>query len=187
MGYEDSYYAARSRYYDACSEIANCENRANELRSQRQQKISYINQLKAELKRNQDALLNLSNALKEDAELRDGLFRINSNMNVASENLVNMVNSSSVQNKSLESVYSEESSKTQSELNNILSTLENKKTTISNKIVELQENIRRAESELQNIEAGINAANSAASEWRTTRNNASCDMEYYRRKMQEEG
>ena len=33
MDYEDYYYESRSRYYDACSEVNNYENRANELRS----------------------------------------------------------------------------------------------------------------------------------------------------------
>ena len=41
MDYEDYYYESRSRYYDACSEVNNYENRANELRSQRQRK-NYI-------------------------------------------------------------------------------------------------------------------------------------------------
>lgn len=54
MDYEYYYYESRNRYYDACSEIANCENRANELRSERQRKISYINQLKADLRKHQN-------------------------------------------------------------------------------------------------------------------------------------
>jgi hypothetical protein len=41
MDYEDYYYESRSRYYDACSEVNNYENRVNELRSQRQRK-NYI-------------------------------------------------------------------------------------------------------------------------------------------------
>lgn len=56
MDYEDYYYESRSRYYDACSEVNNYENRANELRSQRQRKIIYINQLKSDLKRHQKVL-----------------------------------------------------------------------------------------------------------------------------------
>lgn len=124
MDYESCYYASRSRYYDACSEITNCENRANELRSQKQQKISLINQLKAELKRNKEALLGLSKAIKADVGLHEGLSKITTNMSVASENLLNMAIASSVQNKSLSSVYSAESSKTQNALNNIFLPLE---------------------------------------------------------------
>lgn len=56
MDYEDYYYESRSRYYDACSEVNNYENRANELRSQGQRKIIYINQLKSDLKRHQKLL-----------------------------------------------------------------------------------------------------------------------------------
>lgn len=46
MDYEYYYYESRNRYYDACSEVTHYENRANELRSEKQQKISYINQIK---------------------------------------------------------------------------------------------------------------------------------------------
>ena len=56
MDYEDYYYESRSRYCDACSEVNSYENRANELRSQRQRKIIYINQLKSDLKRHQKLL-----------------------------------------------------------------------------------------------------------------------------------
>lgn len=56
MDHENYYYESRSRYYDACSEVNNYENRANELRSQRQRKIIYINQLKSDLKRYQKLL-----------------------------------------------------------------------------------------------------------------------------------
>ena len=107
-------------------------------------------------------------------------------MNAASENLLNMAIASSVQNKSLSSVYSAESSKTQNTLNNIFSSPGNKNKAVENKISELQESILRAESELRDIEAGIRSAESAASDWRNVRRNASCDMDYYRRRMQEE-
>ena len=66
------------------------------------------------------------------------------------------------------------------------SNLRNKKNTVNNKISELEENINRAESELQDINSGIDTACSAASDWRNVRRNASYDMEYYRRKMYEE-
>ena len=92
-----------------------------------------------------------------------------------------MASSSSVANKSLSSVYSSESMKSQNTLNNIFSNLRNKKN-----ISELEENINRAESELQDINSGIDTACSAASDWRNVRRNASYDMEYYRRKMYEE-
>ena len=91
-----------------------------------------------------------------------------------------MASSSSVANKSLSSVYSSESMKSQNTLNNIFSNLRNKKNTVNNKISELEE------SELQDINSGIDTACSAASDWRNVRRNASYDMEYYRRKMYEE-
>lgn len=186
MDYEYYYYESRNRYYDACSEVTNYENRANELRSQRQQKLSYINQFKADLRKHQNASTDLNTAINKDSELQGDLSKITSNVNLASENFGSMAKSSSVANRSLNSVYSTESSRTKSTLNSIFSTLRNKKTAIDNKVAELQDSINRAESELQDIESGINSANSAASDWRNERWNASFDMEYYRRKMYEE-
>ena len=119
MDYEDYYYESRSRYYDACSEVNNYENRANELRSQRQRKIIYINQLKSDLKRHQKVLSELNAALKKDSILQDDIKSINNKIDSASENFGKMASSSSVANKSLSSVYSSESMKSQNTLNNI--------------------------------------------------------------------
>ena len=100
MDYEDYYYESRSRYYDACSEVNNYENRANELRSQRQRKIIYINQLKSDLKRHQKVLSELNAALKKDSILQDDIKSINNKIDSASENFGKMASSSSVANKS---------------------------------------------------------------------------------------
>lgn len=96
MDYEDYYYESRSRYYDACSEVNNYENRANELRSQRQRKIIYINQLKSDLKRHQKVLSELNAALKKDSILQDDIKSINNKIDSASENFGKMASSSSV-------------------------------------------------------------------------------------------
>ena len=65
MDYEYYYYESRNRYYNASSEITNCENKANELRTQQQQEISYINQLKADLRKHQNASSDLNTAIKK--------------------------------------------------------------------------------------------------------------------------
>ena len=95
MDYEYYYYESRNRYYNACSEVNNCENRANELRSERQQKISYINQLKADLRKHQNASSDLNTAINKDSELQSDLSKITSNINLASENFGSMASSSS--------------------------------------------------------------------------------------------
>ena len=64
MAYEDFYYAARSRYSDACSEIRSCENRSGDLKRQKSAKISEINDLKSELKKNEKALKKIEAAIK---------------------------------------------------------------------------------------------------------------------------
>lgn len=186
MGYEDQYNEARSRYYNACSQVNECENRATALRSQRQQKLSYMNQLKAELKRHRDASLGLVAAMEREAGLRGGLSRVAGDVDLASENLGSMASSSTVRNKSLNEVYGEEASRTRSTLDGIFSTLRSKKAAIDGKVLELQENVARAESELQDVESGIRSADSSASDWKRERWNASMDMEYYRRKTYEE-
>ena len=65
MDYEYYYQNAKSRYYNACSEINSCENRISELGVEKQQKNNQINKLKTDIKNNQDALEGIEQMLKK--------------------------------------------------------------------------------------------------------------------------
>ena len=76
MDQEYYYNNAKSRYYNACSEITSCENRINELKSQQQQKIARINQLKTDHKNNQDAFEGMGLIIKSDENLNKKILDI---------------------------------------------------------------------------------------------------------------
>lgn len=186
MDYEYYYYQAKNRYHDACSEINSCQNNVNNLEGNKQVKISEINNLKAQLKKYKDALSDIENAIKKEDDMQSSMSKINSSVNSISENFNNMAYSDSVTQKNLKDVYSTEAYKTKSTLNSTFETLKSKKSIVTNKISELEVNIQRSETDLQNIKNEINSMNSNIQSWITTKNNASYDMEYYRHKMYEE-
>ena len=60
-----------------------------------------------------------------------------------------------------------------------------RKNTLNAKISDLNSQLRAAENQLQNIKSQISSTQADLAEWRRIKTNASYDMEYYRRKMQE--
>lgn len=183
MDFESSYNAARSRYSNACSEINKCENRLNELRTQKQNKVNQINQLKVDIKDNQEAHDNLVQIISGDSNLNSGILNIGEKTSQAAENFINMVNSSDVTSKDLTEVYSVEMTGTKNTINIIFDTLNTKKNILSTRIAELQMELKTAEADLQDIEAAIKSTESSLQEWRRIKSNASIDMEYNRQKM----
>lgn len=184
--YESCYNSARGRYYTACSEIRNCENRIYSYTQQRQQKIADINKLNTDIINAQEALRGVEQVLKSN----DTLYRKNSAVSTkteqASDNYSKMIKSSDVISKILTEVYREEMSGTKSNLDNIVNTLKNKKTDLTNKLNELKKQLSQAKTDLQNIEEQLRSDRSSCESWNNSKRSAANDMEYYRRKMQEE-
>ena len=185
VDYEYYYNNAKRRYSDACSQINACENKLNDLRSQRQQKINQINQLKTDIKNHQQALEGMTQIIKSDESLNKKIVDINNKTSQAAENFTGMISASNVSNKNLSDVYNDEATKTKQTLSNILQTLKTKKTNLDTKIADFSNQLRRAESELQDIENRIKNTESELSSWKTQKTNASLDMEYYKKKMNE--
>ena len=53
------------------------------------------------------------------------------------------------------------------------------------KIIDLKKQLKQAETELDDIKNRITATEASLQEWKRIKTNASYDMEYYRRKMNE--
>ena len=185
MDYEYYYNNARSRYYNACSEINSCVNRINALNSQKWQKINYINQLKTDIKNYQEAFNEIEQILKNEEILNQKLLKISNATDQATVNYNNMISSDNIVKKNLNDIYSEEALNTKQTLNSILNTLRIEKNNLSAKIAELQAQLSRAESELSDIASGIRSAEGNKQDWNSVKSSASYDMEYYRRKMNE--
>jgi predicted nucleic acid-binding Zn-ribbon protein len=184
--YEYYYNNARSRYSNACSEINSCENRVNDLEDQRKQKINLINKLKTDIKDTQTALDGMIGIIKSDESLNSKIVEVSGKTDRASANYGGMVNSSDVTNRNLTDVYSDETAKTKTTLNKVLTSLKAKKTNLETKLADLKNQLKRAESDLQDIENRIKSTQANIQELKSRKSSASYDMEYYRRKMSEE-
>lgn len=179
-----NYY--RQKYYDSCTEISNCDNRAYNLKNQRQQAVNRINQLNTDISNTQTALEGVTAVIKSEGSLNNKLATVAQKTSQASVNFSGMVNSSDVKSKSLTDVYSDETTKTRNTLNNVLSTLKSRKTSLSTKLSNLKSALNRTNSELQNIDSDIRRVNSDMSYWRQQKSSNYYNMEYYRRKMLQE-
>jgi len=185
MDYEYYYNNAKSKYYNACSEVSSCQNRINDLKNQKQQKVTQINELVTEINSHEAAYDQMTTILKSKDDLNTKLLDISDKVSSAAVNYTGMVDSSDVTSKNLTDVYSDEMSQTKLTLENILDSLTAKNSSLSVEIAELKSQLKTAESELEDIKNGIRNTESSLSDWQKNKSNAAYDMEYYRRKMQE--
>jgi len=185
MDYDYYYSNAQSRYYNACSEISSCQNRINDLKNQKQKKITQINELVYEIKNHEAAYDQMSLIVECDDSINAKILDISNKTSFAADNYISMVNSSTVTSKNLTDVYSDEMAQTKQTQENIFTSLNTKKTALSVEITDLKSQLRTAESDLEDIKNCIRSTESSLSDWQRNKSNAACDMEYYRSKMQE--
>jgi len=187
MDYYRCYNNARNRYYNACSEINRCENRINELRNQRTQKINQINQLKTDIRNHEQALDGVTQIIRREESVNAKILDVNNKTSQAATNYIGMVTSSDAPSKNLSDVYNNETTTTRRTVNSIFENLKSRKSNLETKIADLKSRLRAAESDLQDIENRIRSTESDLQSWRRNKTNASIDMEYYRRRMNEAG
>ena len=186
MDNEYYYNQARNRYYDACSGINECENRANELTQQKNQLLAELNSLNAELARNKTALNDLINIIGREDDLNSSLTTVVNDTDEASTNFGGMADASDTPDVDLNNVFGDEMTSTKSTLTGAMDDFKAKKTMVENRIAELEAAIRDTENRIADTEQAIRIAKANADAWRSTKYNASMDMEYYRRRMNEE-
>lgn len=185
LDYEYYYNNAKSKYYNACSEINSCENRISELNSQKWQKVLEINQINTEIRNTQEALSNVEQMVRKDTVLTQSFTKITNATNEAANNYMRMISSGNVSNKNLNDVYRDETDTTKRILNSIFDTFRNKKNNLSNRIVELQNLLQRANNEYQSFDSAIRTTEANKQDWISSKRSAAYDMEYYKRKMRE--
>ncbi len=186
MDNEYYYNQARNRYYDACSGINYCENRANELARDKNQAIADLNDLNAQLARHRQASYDLGGVIAQEDDLTESLDTVAGDMDEATENFSGMAESSDTPAVNINEVFSDEMTRTRSVLTTAMSDFRTKKTAVDNRITELEAAVRDAELRIADIEQAMRINEADASSWRSTKYNASMDMEYYRRRMDEE-
>ena len=90
--------------------------------------------------------------VKKEESLNEKFSAVTTKTNEASLNFSQMVSASDTTIKSIEDVYSVETTKTKNALSNILSILKTKKTALNTKITEVENEKKIAESDLKDIE-----------------------------------
>jgi chromosome segregation ATPase len=179
MSYDYYYDNARSRYYDACSEVNSYENRANELRNERQRKVNQINEINADINRYQTAIQQIDDMLKKENGMLDQCSAITTSVSEAAENFMAMAQSSDICAKNLSDVYGTESN---TRITEVFNEISQKKNTLSGQLETLQTNKKNAETELDQIDY----SNNDISYWGSQKRSASMDMDYYKSKMDQE-
>lgn len=185
MDYEYYYDNAKSRYYNACSEINACDNRISELNRQKWYKMMEINQLNSEVRNTEEALRGIEQMIRKDTGLNQSFLKITNTTNDAANNYMRMIHSDNVSNKNLNEVYRTETNNTKRILNGIFDTLRNKKNALNSRVSELKSQLKRANDEYQSFDRSIRATEVNKHEWQVAKRSAAYDMEYYKRKMQE--
>ncbi len=183
MDNEYYYNNAKSRYYDACSEINSCNNRLNELNIERHQKVNQINDLNSQITKYQSASDQLDTLLQKETDLTDQCSAIITSVSDTAENFTAMVHSSDVCTKNLNDVYG---TKNVVLVGNIFTEVRTRKTSVTGSLTTLKSDKTIAQNQLNDIDSSITSTNSSKSYWEGQKRNASIDMDYYKSKMDQE-
>lgn len=183
MDYEYYYNNAKNRYYNACSEISSCNNALADLNSRRQQKVNQINNLNSKITKYENALDQLDLILQKETELNEQCSTVTSSVSEAAEIFTNMVHSSDVTAKNLNDVYG---IKNTGLVGGIFEEVRLKKNGVLTDIESLRTDKSIAQSELESIDGSITSVTNSKSSWESQKRSASCDMDYYKRKMDEQ-
>ena len=185
MDYEYYYDNAKSRYYNACSEINSCDNRISELNRQKWYRAVQINQLNKEIRNIQEAINGTAKMIRKEAVLNQSFLKITRKTDQAANNYMRMVSSGNVSNKNLNDVFSNETNNTKRILNGIFETLKRKRSTLDHRVTELENERRRVNNEYQSFCSEIKSTQANRQEWVSVKRSAAYDMEYYKKKMEE--
>ena len=185
MDYAYYYNNARSRYYNASSEITSCQNMQNELNHQKQNTINRINCLSTELSEYEKTLNQVSQIIKRESDVNSKITYITNKTTDASDNYTRMIISSDVPSKNLSTLFGDETEKVMCSMEDSFSTLNAKKELLSTKIADIKSQLTSKRHELDDIKCRIRTTASNEAAWKDEKRNASYDMEYYRRRMQE--
>ena len=183
MDFEYYYNNARNRYYDACSEINSKENRIGELRNEKNRLINDINGYRAEITKYTEALDALEKAIKTRDDVVSSCDKSQSSIEEANVNFSGMIASSSITAKNLSDVYKTD---TRNKIDGVYEQLNLKKSSLNTKIAELKRQKSDSETALSLRDSEIRNANSDICYWESVKRNSSIDMEYYKKKMEED-
>jgi len=183
--HEDEYYAAKRRYESAYSDAVRYQNEIQRLYEQRTKLINEINRNNSEKKRFILSSDDLKKAISNDGGINDSLKSYSSNLMDATNHFKMIGESDLGMPKSISEAFSDADKAVENNISTAFSKINSFHKDILHRIDEFGNTISRLENELQenkNLESRylgyINDAN-------RRKNNASVDMAYHKRLMQE--
>lgn len=185
--YEELYYESRSKYYNACEQINACDRMITSCQEQRRSKVDRINELNSSNRKIRDAIANLKEVLKREDKVTEKLSKVSEKLDTASVNFSGMVKDSNVSNKSLTDVFSGETSGTKTAISGVFETVKTRKTALETNLENQERELQRTKDELSDLDTQIRNWKNARSDWKREKTNSYYNMEYYKRKMNEEG
>lgn len=186
MDYQYYYNEARNRYNNACYEYNQCTNTINALEVEVSNKKSLIAFLNSEIKKNKSALKGVNTMLGQEDSTERMFSNVKDKVKEASDNYGKMASHDGVSSKDWTEVFADETSQTGTMIKNTFSDLENAKKIIEQAIEDLEKQKKTAQDELESLKEDIKSEKSDRSHWNGVKRNAAGDMDYYKRKMEEE-
>lgn len=184
---EELYWNAKRRYNNACYEITNCNNRISALENNKQHLTNQINQLEADLKKANKAFDQIRKILDREETLNEKIQSVETKTQEASVNYTAMVDASDITSKNLSELYGEESRQTRLKVEAIMATVREKSSVLSTRVEELERSLNTANQDYDTTKQQLRSTKSEVSDWERIKRNASYDMTYYRRKLEQEG
>ena len=184
---EELYWNAKRRYNNACYEITNCNNRISALENNKQHLTNQINQLEADLKKANKAFDQIRKILDREETLNEKIQSVETKTQEASVNFTAMVDASDITSKNLSELYGEESRQTRLKVDAIMATVREKSSMLSTEVEKLERSLNTANQDYDATKQQLRSTKSEVSDWERIKQNASYDMTYYRRKLEQEG
>ncbi len=185
--YKELFDESRSKYYNACEQINYYERMIASFQEQRRNKANRINELNGSNRKIQTAIDDLKEVLKREEKVTEKFSKVSEKLGTASDNFSGMVENSNVSNKNLSDVFSGETSGTKSAISNIFETVRIRKVALENDLERQKQELQQAKDELSYFDAQIRYMKNESSDWKRVKTNSYYNMEYYKRKMNEEG
>lgn len=183
---EELYYKFRSRYYDSCNQVNACEREITYLNNLRRDLVNRINSLDAQLRKLRDTIEDIKGVLGREGAVETKFTNVSSKVDAAAVNYTAMVSSGEVSAKDLNSVFNGENRQTKSTISGIFEIVKNRKAALENELSSKQTELNNAQNELSETDAKIRSEQNELTERKREKKNNLYNMEYYKRKMDEE-
>lgn len=181
--HQEEYLIAKRRYENAFEEKRRAENEVNNILNRRQQIISTINELVAEMNRNSDSLSEIQRSSAQNSDFNSSVRDAESKLEAASIGFSAIGESSVGTPQKLTEVFDERNRRSKSSIISAFEQIKNIGNSIQRKIDDLNRQITQLEREMEDGKNREQYLNNVVAEQNHIMNNASIEMVYHKKHM----